>query len=448
VIYVLHWFRFDNCYSFKDDRLGENDKPKNGISMMARETDESASSFIPTFRGAINIWQVASIYGPNASGKSNILRALSDVFYNIAGTNPNLRGECFLFDYEAKDKPIFSEICFSLLKPSSFDEHIEYTYGYKLSTCESSGRANVVLSEWLKMRNLGSNEAPVDVFTRDENSNPVFYGDFENSEAENQLVNELEKLTDDERSKKLLMRLVGEGSVSDKMLNSIFNWCMKVIPPEFFTEEDGKWQISRIAERVAKSLNVNNPKFNEKYKDKYLEFMQKFDTGINNIKPNNKFDLITEHTMQNVTAGNKQFCERSIYQESYGTQKIAGIYQYFLNAITNGGLLIIDEFDIKLHPWVIRDLVALLHNEDINKKNDEKAQLIFSAHNVAVLNLDYVHMDEVYFVDKDKNEKSIIYRLDKRSLNEDDLKEGNIDLAELYLNKYKFGAIPKTKLEI
>ena len=499
---MLHWFRCDNLYSFRDDKFktisdgseengdSSNRSDGNVIQMKARNDSEINSSIIPLTRGQEKIWQVASLYGANASGKSNFIKALGSMFYNIAENRSDLKGERFIYDYNLKDSVVFCEICFSLEDLEDVDSktkgYTEYVYGYELITDEA-GKANMISDEWLGSRKLGSEDKFKIIFNRTKNENETskwFPGnDSADFSANKRLIDEfLEHVPENDRSKTPILRLAGKVTPDTKPFYSIHAWFRKVRPAEYFMEEEQRWQITSTAERILKDAE---------FKKSLLNFLQKFDkegniSDIDVDTKNEKYDLLVQREIQNFPKNDTEmenddfrFLWKSIKKESYGTQKIAGLFRFFHDALLNGGLLIIDEFDTKLHPLVIRDLITMLHD---HKKNT-KAQLIFSAHSLSSLDSKYMHMDEVYFVTK-LDKKSSVLRLDKKcftkkellafkdsikkledagdTINAEDInknheKETNeyVDIykryasfAELYLDHNRFGAIPQEVLTI
>ena len=95
------------------------------------------------------------------------------------------------------------------------------------------------------------------------------------------------------------------------------------------------------------------------------------------------------------------------FVESYGTVRLLNMFPMIKTALTDGGTIIIDEFDASLHPMVIMHIINLFHNDEINKKN---AQLIFNTHNPIFLSNTLFRRDEIKFIEKE-NDSSIIYSL-------------------------------------
>lgn len=84
--------------------------------------------------------------------------------------------------------------------------------------------------------------------------------------------------------------------------------------------------------------------------------------------------------------------------ESYGTIRFINMFPLVVNALLNGGTLVVDEFDASIHPMALMSIINIFHNDDINKKN---AQLIFNTHNPIFLNANLFRRDEIKFVERD-----------------------------------------------
>ena len=84
--------------------------------------------------------------------------------------------------------------------------------------------------------------------------------------------------------------------------------------------------------------------------------------------------------------------------ESYGTIRFVNMFPLVVNALLNGGTLIVDEFDASIHPMALMNVINIFHNDEINKKH---AQLIFNTHNPIFLNANLFRRDEIKFVERD-----------------------------------------------
>ncbi|MCL2814178.1 MAG: ATP-binding protein [Oscillospiraceae bacterium] len=95
--------------------------------------------------------------------------------------------------------------------------------------------------------------------------------------------------------------------------------------------------------------------------------------------------------------------------ESYGTIRFINMFPLVVNALLNGGTLIVDEFDASIHPMALMSIINIFHNDDINVRN---AQLIFNTHNPIFLNANLFRRDEIKFVERDENTNlSTLYSL-------------------------------------
>ena len=83
--------------------------------------------------------------------------------------------------------------------------------------------------------------------------------------------------------------------------------------------------------------------------------------------------------------------------ESYGTVRFINIFPLILKALVEGSVLVMDEFDANIHPMGLMNIINIFH-DDINKKN---AQLIFNTHNPIFLNANIVRRNEIKFVERD-----------------------------------------------
>lgn len=124
--------------------------------------------------------------------------------------------------------------------------------------------------------------------------------------------------------------------------------------------------------------------------------------------------------------------------ESNGTVRILNLFPYLKESIRDGKTIIIDEFDASIHPMVIMNLINIFHNDEINTKG---AQLIFNTHNPIFLNRNLYRRDEIKFVEKDDlSGNSMIYSLaDFKTYGENSVRKVEDYMKNYFINKY--GAI-------
>lgn len=95
--------------------------------------------------------------------------------------------------------------------------------------------------------------------------------------------------------------------------------------------------------------------------------------------------------------------------ESYGTIRFITIFPLVIKALLTGAVLSVDEFDASIHPMALNSIINVFHNDDINVKH---AQLIFNTHNPIFLNSNVFRRDEIKFVEREEDtNNSILYAL-------------------------------------
>ena len=124
--------------------------------------------------------------------------------------------------------------------------------------------------------------------------------------------------------------------------------------------------------------------------------------------------------------------------ESYGTIRFINIFPLIIRAILTGATLVIDEFDASIHPMALMSIVNVFHNDDINIYH---AQLIFNTHNPIFLNSNQFRRDEIKFVERDdETHFSKIYSLsDFGTAGQKGVRKNEDYMKNYFVNRY--GAI-------
>ena len=125
--------------------------------------------------------------------------------------------------------------------------------------------------------------------------------------------------------------------------------------------------------------------------------------------------------------------------ESEGTKKIINMSGPIIDTLERGGLIVVDEFDAKLHPLLTKKIIEIFNSPESNPNN---AQLIFATHDTNLLSNKIFRRDQIWFAEKDSNDESTdIYPLsDIREQNGDKIRNDRIYEKD-YING-KYGAIP------
>ncbi|MFA5447308.1 MAG: ATP-binding protein [Sphaerochaeta sp.] len=98
--------------------------------------------------------------------------------------------------------------------------------------------------------------------------------------------------------------------------------------------------------------------------------------------------------------GNKQIAIPVELFESHGTIRFINLFPLILRTLAQGGVLVVDELDAALHPSAVMNIITLFHNDELNV---HRAQLIFNTHNPIFLNANLFRRDEIKFVERDDN---------------------------------------------
>ncbi|MCD7885195.1 MAG: ATP-binding protein, partial [Lachnospiraceae bacterium] len=125
--------------------------------------------------------------------------------------------------------------------------------------------------------------------------------------------------------------------------------------------------------------------------------------------------------------------------ESRGTIHLIRLLQPFIDVLSNGGVIVLDEMDASLHFEIVVSLIRIFNNKEINKNG---AQLIFNTHNPIYLDGELLRHDQIVMVEKRKGDMvSEIYSLSDYKLRPEER------ILKNYLNG-KYGALPHMDLEI
>lgn len=340
----------------------------------------------------------AVIYGPNACGKSNLIFALVTMQQMVLKSTRFLEDQYsdqftpFLLDSESRNRPTEFEIILLI-------NGIRYQYGFAYD-------AERILEEWLFV--YRSNK-PQKWFERryDKKKNRDTWATFSTYFKGDK---EVWKRT----TRKQALYLTQASQSNSEQLLQLYNWFSQeliVLPahstinlfPTLIKLEDPNYKKLVLQLMNAADIHINDIKV-EKKKGQQFEF--RFETG----KPPDVRSMEKElpeiqfcHSYEN---GDQGWFDRKY--ESFGTQRLLAYSGPLLDALSNGRLLVVDEFDTSLHPLLTRYVISLVHSIDIPNKG---AQLWMTTHDTTLLDPDLLRRDQVWFMEKDKNQASQLYSL-------------------------------------
>lgn len=411
--------KIENYRSIKDElfidfkatnRLNEDHLPNNTFS-------ESGSSLLSSI----------ILYGRNASGKSNILKALKAINFLIEKSMDFKHKqrippyEPFKFDTQTKDKPIKLDVEFISIKSK-----VRYNY-------------LIVFSEFaIERESLHFYPQGVRAKLYERINNQVSYGEYYKG---------AKKSIEDELLENQLFLSKASTSKIDH-LNEVFLYFTKY----FFVSTIHDTEYDKTIIRAFSEYMLGDLKL----KSNILKLLKAGDTNITDFSiikndmtkfkfPNNmpeeiqkdiierfKYDVKTDHLMFN---NNELIGKESIplEDESFGTKKLLSVGSLIISTLDDGGVIVVDELDKGLHPLLTKMLIKLFHSRTNNPHN---AQLIFATHDSTLLDNDLFRRDQICFVDKEYEGGSIFYKLsDMKGIRKD------IPIDRWYLSgRYK--AIP------
>lgn len=377
--------------------------------------------------GKYQLLNTAVLYGPNASGKSNILAALKYMKYIVLNRTKVMQSTDTL-PYDPFRLSTETELSSSSFEIIFFVDDIKYRYGFELDE-------TTIFSEWL---------------FADENGreSKLFYRDIDEDDYVNKDTFKEGFVFFDKENKKIKIsknRLFlwkcdeDEGFVSQLILHWFNN----------FNSLDGM----RNSKYLKYTMNKLN---NDDFKDEITSLVKTADMGIESIEsdeeeyPEEILAIFSEKTREKqsstrtfIKTHHKKFDEdqnelKNVVfelnkEESQGTQKFFAMSAPILDTLKKGTLLIIDELDASLHPMLTKHLVKLFHNKNINKYN---AQLIFATHDINLLKKSLFRRDQIWFADKNEYGATQLYSLAQyNNVRKDE------DFGKLYLQG-KYGAVP------
>ena len=129
----------------------------------------------------------------------------------------------------------------------------------------------------------------------------------------------------------------------------------------------------------------------------------------------------------------------SFDEESLGTQIVFTFIPFIANTLNKQKVLIVDELDKSLHPFLVQYIVKMFNNPEINKNG---SQLIFNTHDTNLLNLNILRRDQIWFTEKNNETgESSLYSLSDFSVRKKEIVEKGYMLG-------RYGAVPFIKNDL
>ncbi len=397
------------------------------LSMGAGSTRDlqDENTFASPIKTLPRLLRSAVVYGPNGGGKSNLIKAL-DFMQSLVllSSKESQEGERikmkpFLLDPEGPFQTGEFEVVF-------IEEGIRYQYGFAVTKTR-------VTEEWLLA--YPGNRAQR-WFERSYNPET----DQEEWYFGTKLTGPKKTWQESTRANALFLSTATQ--LNSEQLKPVFSWFQRLIvirhgeriTREFTTEscenKDKREKILRFLRNAGievdgitiKERSFDNVKFPSDMPEDLKHFFEK-DMEGKSFK-----EILFKHQLTD----SENFVLFPLTDESDGTQKLFAYAAPWLDVLTNGRVLIIDELDNSFHPHLVRFLLRLIHSSKNNWKN---GQLIFSTHDTSILDTKILRRDQIWFVEKDDKQATQLYPLtDFHPRKKEALEKG-------YLQG-RFGALP------
>jgi AAA15 family ATPase/GTPase len=387
---MLLRFRFSNFRSFRRE---------NELSMISGPFSDLPRAVFKPPGMKEGVLPVAAIYGANASGKTNVLKALEFMKGAVENSHrawqPDGRipREPFLLDETARKVP-------SVCSVDVVITGVRYQYGFSVDD-------KTVHKEWLDAYPNGRKQA---WFSREAGKPIVFSSKLS---GENKAI---EALT---RPNSLYLSAAAQNN--HEILTPIYLWFLNALA----VRASGKTQDQRLTTAAC---------YDESDRKRIAQFLKIADLGIVDIGLNlseKNARIVRDFSDAVKLEGGKakEFVKRaevmfkevellhsageksipfSLSQESDGTVAYLSMLGPLLAALKMGRVFCIDELDASLHPLLAMQIINLFNNPELNESG---AQLIFNTHDSNLLSSKLLRRDQIWFTEKQPDGSGHLYPL-------------------------------------
>ena len=327
-----------------------------------------------------------AVFGANASGKSNVVKAIRACVEMIRESHNYNEDTVFGFvpfkfgDYDQKPSSFYVRFLM---------DGVEYEYSFSMTRTE-------ILTEQLYFYPNGRRSL---VFSRDERKGPE-----KKDIYEFKLVLKRPMDVAANTSRKTLF--ISRASQMDRELaKQVFRFfCNEVV----------------LDYRLPQTVSVEQLLYEQK--TMLLEVLRKADSDIVDIE-------LAGGRLKTYHRNNPRVAFDFETEESEGTKTLFRMMLSMMDIIRSGRLLLIDEIDTSLHTQLVEFIIGMFNGS-------ERAQLVYTSHNTHLLNTDFQRRDQVYFVNKREDGSSDLYSLyDYKDFRD------TLDMEKAYLQG-RFDAVP------
>lgn len=384
---MLLEFRVRNFRSIRDEQA---------LNLIASGDKELATTHLAStgLKSAPHALRTVVVYGPNASGKSSLLRALDYMRAVVAesatviqpGQTYNVQP--FKLDPATAHQPTEFEITFLL-------SGVRHQYAFAMTP------QRIVSESLLVYRS----SKPTQLFSRQH-----IDGDGYDYEFSTYLTGPRKLWQESTRPNALFLSMAAQ--LNSEQLSPVFNWIVRNITflpagatvlPDFTTAllatEQGRASIREFLS--AADISIADVQAVPR-KGMQAQWVMSV-SGLQASQEEREFLMpVFEHS---TPKGSAKF---ELHDESEGTQRLYGLIAPVLDCLRDGRVLVVDELDSSLHTLLVRRLVTMFQTPELNPNG---AQLIFSTHDTSLLDHTLFRRDQIWFTEKDADQATRLYPL-------------------------------------
>jgi len=375
---MLYRLEMQNFYSIRDPQVID--------LRIGDKVPDAAGRFDPLFPGSSErASRVVAFFGPNASGKSTVLKALAFLGWFTQHSfhlQPHATLPCERFnDGEAQWEPIKLAAEFSGpldMTLEHVDEATAYgTWRYELVIGRSEGR-HVVQSEALRQKPDGKGK----------------------------WVRVFERMGETVQAGKAF-GLAGYSMVIDKVRDNA-----SLISTLAQFDHKPSLRMREAASTIVGNILIERNDVSDETAIRYYAASSESVEALNREIQRIDLGIRRMHIEQTHSGPVALFEHEGLEQampwslESHGTRNFIKYFPLLQMAMQNGGMALIDEIDISIHPLVLPEIIGWFYDE---KRNPQRSQLWVTCH--AATLLEDLMKEEVFFCEKDTRGRTSVYGL-------------------------------------
>ena len=394
-------FKIRNFYSLRDEQT---------LSFIPTNDDTSRDIYTEEVADGVSLLKIGCIYGSNASGKTNILKALDFFTQFMINDDLNKGDEIGVVPF--------------LLDDVSRQERTQFEMTFYLN--REKYRLNLVLDDkviYEETLQVYSSVQPTLLYKRtynaEKDATDVVFG------GKVGLVKKSrEAIEGNTFNKRTVIAAFGKSNVEKSRLNLVYDFFSQRIAPIMYPQSslmgftkrritkdgDGKLKKFILHFLKASDFNISDIAIHEEEVSitPEMELMIKNTSGM---PEKAKEEILKKGTLRSdemffvhhTSNGEKELGEEL---ESRGTKRYMGLATILYDLLVHGVILPIDEIETSIHYELLSYFIKVFL---VNSKRG--GQLIVSTHDINLLDEDYIRRDVIWFTDKNDCGETQLIRL-------------------------------------